>query len=342
MSKHQRLARLIEMITVVKYHPDWGPKRLAQYFEISEKRIYDDINTLNAANVPIVYNGAGYSFLNSPALPPVQFTLEEAMSLLACGAAIPGAPGGACSPDARSAGAKLLRLLPSATRAALLELAGRVQAGARRNAGDSAMLNRLQRALAENASVRFSYRSFSSGQTTLRTADPYAVVFRGNAWYMIGHCHLRGGVRTFRVNRMSGLRASGGSFAFPAGFSLEAHLDKSWSIFQGDEEEVRVRFDNTVAPLIVEHQWRPDQKIQRHDDGSVTFSATVKGTLEIRRWILSWGEHAEVLAPESLRNEMRAITAALGNMYGHRRGHEGKILYKVAEKTGKYKPRRDP
>ena len=84
MSRYLRMARLLELLSVIRYHPDWGPKKLAGYFEISEKRIYDDLNEINAANVPIVYNGKGYSFLSTAALPPVHFTLDETLALPEC------------------------------------------------------------------------------------------------------------------------------------------------------------------------------------------------------------------------------------------------------------------
>ena len=109
MNKYQRLARLIEMISVIRYHPTWGPKRLAEYFEISEKRIFDDINELNAANIPVVFNGKGYSLLSQHSLPPAHFTVDEALALL-IGATALGTKTEAQA--ARSASMKLLDLLP--------------------------------------------------------------------------------------------------------------------------------------------------------------------------------------------------------------------------------------
>jgi predicted DNA-binding transcriptional regulator YafY len=41
----------------------------------------------------------------------------------------------------------------------------------------------------------------------------------------------------------------------------------------------------------------------------------VAGTEEIKRWILTWGAHAVVLAPESLREDLRREAEALKRNY---------------------------
>ena len=50
-------------------------------------------------------------------------------------------------------------------------------------------------------------------------------------------------------------------------------------------------------------------------DGSLTWQATVSGTVEIRSWILGWGADVEVLAPAELRAEIATITAAAAAHY---------------------------
>jgi len=173
-----RMARLLEMIRVIKYHPDWGAKRLAEYFEISEKRVYDDINELNAANIPIVYNGRGYSFLTPPTLVPVQFTVDEAMALMLSGTALEGGRGDAYAAAVRTATTKLLDSLPEDTRQFLLALSGRVRAKGQTAAPDA--LKKLHRAMAGRRAVAFEYASYSSGRRAAREADRGVLARRGD------------------------------------------------------------------------------------------------------------------------------------------------------------------
>jgi predicted DNA-binding transcriptional regulator YafY len=42
----------------------------------------------------------------------------------------------------------------------------------------------------------------------------------------------------------------------------------------------------------------------------------VSGTVEIRLWILSWGDDVEVLAPAALRDDVAATHARAAGRYG--------------------------
>jgi len=311
MSKYLRLGRLIELMSVIKFHPDWGPKKLAGYFEISEKRLYDDLNELNAGGIPIVYNGKGYSYLSLAALPHVQFTLDEALALVMGGTALEQHRSQAYSQSARSATAKLIELLPEESRRMLLALEGKVRMDPKGRSETHLALKIINSAIADKKTVGFDYFTYSRNITSHREANPYGVVFRGNSWYMTGWCHTRREIRTFRLNRISGIAPTGATFIYPEDFSIQEHIAKSWGVFQGEETDVEIKFSKELAPLIEEHQWQPDQKIVKHKDGTITFSTRVKGTLEIRRWILSWGEGVRVLRPESLRNDIARHAAAL-------------------------------
>jgi predicted DNA-binding transcriptional regulator YafY len=65
------------------------------------------------------------------------------------------------------------------------------------------------------------------------------------------------------------------------------------------------------APFIAERQWHATQELVTERDGSVVLTMRVADTLELRRWILGFGASAEVLAPESLRDEIRKEAQAM-------------------------------
>ena len=50
--------------------------------------------------------------------------------------------------------------------------------------------------------------------------------------------------------------------------------------------------------------WHHSQKIEPQKDGSIVFSAEVAGTEEVKHWVLSYGNKAEVLQPQYLREEI--------------------------------------
>ena len=62
-----------------------------------------------------------------------------------------------------------------------------------------------------------------------------------------------------------------------------------------------------VAERVLETRWHPLQQTEREADGSLRWQTTVSGIIEIRLWILSWGDDVEVLAPRELRDDVRGI-----------------------------------
>ncbi|MCU0506509.1 MAG: WYL domain-containing protein, partial [Chloroflexi bacterium] len=95
------------------------------------------------------------------------------------------------------------------------------------------------------------------------------------------------------------------TFEPPTSGATEESLERAWWIIadQGDVEVV-VRFDSRVAARVAETVWHPTQRIEPQPDGSIVWSATVSGTLEVRLWILEWGADAEVLGPAALRDDV--------------------------------------
>ena len=78
---------------------------------------------------------------------------------------------------------------------------------------------------------------------------------------------------------------------------------------------VRIWFSPEVAGYIREKIWHESQEIHQQDDGSIIFEAEIAGTQEVKFWVMSWGAHALVLEPESLREEIRTEVEAMLNRY---------------------------
>ncbi len=66
---------------------------------------------------------------------------------------------------------------------------------------DGEVVSELAGAVGDRRKVRLRYGSARSGET-LRVVDPHAVLQREGRWHLFGHCHLREGMRLFRLDRM--------------------------------------------------------------------------------------------------------------------------------------------
>ena len=101
----------------------------------------------------------------------------------------------------------------------------------------------------------------------------------------------------------------------PSDFKLEEFLSSSFGVFQGKPRKVKIRFAPEVAGYIQEKVWHESQKIRPQKDGFILFEAEVAGTDEIKYWVMTWGAKAEVLAPASLREEIRREAEEMLGMY---------------------------
>jgi len=66
---------------------------------------------------------------------------------------------------------------------------------------------------------------------------------------------------------------------------------------------------------VLETTWHPSQVTEKLKDGRVRLRLTVASTIEIRHWILGWGQEVEVVKPAHLREEMMEIARAMSRLY---------------------------
>jgi predicted DNA-binding transcriptional regulator YafY len=109
-----------------------------------------------------------------------------------------------------------------------------------------------------NRRISINYRSWRGG-VTLREVDPYGLVFHAGRWYLTGHDHRRGEVRTFRLDRIGAVDVGEETFEVPAGFDPVAHVSRSLAgvpytyecevLLETDLAQARRRLPASVAEL---------------------------------------------------------------------------------------------
>ena len=90
-----------------------------------------------------------------------------------------------------------------------------------------------------------------------------------------------------------------------AGISPPSPLSSTITPLNIETHKVKVWFDAFAAPFIRERKWNESQKVKTKKDGSLEFSITVNSLIEIKGWLLNWGEHAKVLGPKELVGDMK-------------------------------------
>ena len=93
-------------------------------------------------------------------------------------------------------------------------------------------------------------------------------------------------MRTFALDRMTGLGVTGESFKVPADFSVEEYLAGSLAIERGEPRKVVIEFDHGEAPYIRGRQWHHSQTLEELPDGTLRMTLTVGGLGEVMRWVM--------------------------------------------------------
>jgi len=165
-------------------------------------------------------------------------------------------------------------------------------------------IDRITEATRYRRNIEIDYFTMSRKKKTRRKVAPYKIWFFDGAFYLVGNCGLRKDIRIFALDRIKSLKLTDETFEMPEDFTVEDFMQTSFGVFHGKPRQVRIRFAAEIAGYIREKIWHRTQKIVPQKDGSIVFEARVAGTDEIKFWVMSWGSRAEVLSPESLRDEI--------------------------------------
>jgi predicted DNA-binding transcriptional regulator YafY len=177
------------------------------------------------------------------------------------------------------------------------------------------IINRAESATMNRKSIEMVYYTMSRKEESKRKVDPYKIWFFNGTFYLIGHCHLRKEARIFALDRIKMLHQTKDTFEVPEDFSLDKFVGPSFGVFQGEPIHIKAWFSPDVAGYIKEKIWHESQRLEPQKDGSIFFEAEVAGTDEIKFWIMSWGSKAQVLEPESLRDEILRETEVMLERY---------------------------
>jgi len=296
---------------------------LAKELECHPRTVYRDLEALQVAGFPIyterVEGKNLWSLLDTLKHQiPIPFTLTELMALYFSGDILKIFKGTVFHESLESLFHKVRTTLPQESANYLKNVEQILHVGLKpyKEYGSfREIINQVNEAATKKKSVEIVYQTMGRKRLTRRKVDPYRIWFFNGTFYLIGHCHLRDELRTFALDRIKMLHLTKESFQVPAEFNLEEFLKPGFGVITGEPRKIRAWFDSDIAGYIKEKIWHESQEIHPQDDGSIVFEVYVAVTDEIKSWIMSWGAMAEVLEPESLREEIREEVEAVLQCY---------------------------
>jgi predicted DNA-binding transcriptional regulator YafY len=221
-----RLDRLTSILIQLQSKRLTTAREIAERFEVTNRTIYRDIQTLRLAGVPIGEDeGKGYFLVEGYRLPPVMFTMEEARALVTTSKILNYHTEDSLKHNYESALLKIKAVLSLKDKDKLEFLNSRI--GFQKPwAPTSLYLDTIQHSITESVKLTIKYQAREEEQITERTIQPYAVYFSGAVWSTIAFCELRQEIREFRLDRIKELILQQTHFKADKTFNIENYLEK--------------------------------------------------------------------------------------------------------------------
>jgi predicted DNA-binding transcriptional regulator YafY len=310
--------RLLTLIQLLQRRPAQKASELAAELGISIRTIHRYLEKLDEMGIPLVSERGpygGFSLVRGYRLPPLIFHPDEAAALALGAGLVSDLWGPLYQEPAASALVKLDNVLPDEQRREVAWARRTlVTAGLRRPDLDETapVLERLRQAARDHHQVRLSYRGSRQAQAQSRLLDPYALLHRWGWWYVVGYCHLRQAIRSFRLDRIESIEPVETLFDRPAAFDAQAFVQAQPQ--GGDGIQVRLRFAAEFAGIARSSRSSWESLVEQQD-GSVEVSFHAPDLNWAASTTLVYGPSAVVLEPPDLKERIAEWVQALAKIY---------------------------
>jgi len=313
MDRYERILTLHRILKSARY-----PVPLARIMEdlgCSRATAYRDIAFLrDALGAPIDSDGENAAFRYAAdegerfELPGLWLNSEELQALLALNELVgrtgPGILASALAPF-RS---RIDRLLSNQTDGKSFPLARVRVIGYGTRRVDETTFRHVASAVLERKRLKFDYRARSTNEATSRVVSPQRLTHYRDNWYLDAWDHGREGLRSFALDRMAHADVREDAATDRAEEELNQHLASSYGIFSGAPKAwATMRFSPHAARWVADEHWHSQQQGQWLKDGRYELKVPYSNSRELLMDVLKYGPDAEVVAPVSLREEMKIM-----------------------------------
>lgn len=169
-------------------------------------------------------------------------------------------------------------------------------------------INRLAQLIERRHPARFRHRKHT-GAESQREIEPYGIGERMGLWYLVGRDTDSGDIRTFRLSRIAGHIAevtpnAGPRYRIPDDFRISEHIVPPWQIGRWPQT-VTLEFSPRVVHVAA--AFLGDAPMVLVDDGWHRCELEVRSVSNLVRWMLTFGQLAEVIAPDAARAEYESV-----------------------------------
>jgi proteasome accessory factor B len=174
-------------------------------------------------------------------------------------------------------------------------------------------LDLIVQCLVHQHRMRIDYHGLL-GEGHVHELDPYTLAMYRGGLYVIGYSHLFRQIIYLAVERIRKAEKMAEQFTYPKTYAPQKHTEGMFGIVDGADTKVELAvLSAETTAYLAARRLHPTQRWRHRRDGTAVLSMTVRGTTELKSWILSLGPYVKVLRPRTLRDEIReSLREAVG------------------------------
>ena len=285
---------------------------MAEESGVTEKTIRRDLKAFCEVGFPIEEQigergRKSWRLKSAGGLPEMSFAFDEALALYFGRRFLEPLAGTFLWQAAQSAFKKIRACLGKAALDYLEKMVGNLHhttVGASDYSQKAELIDDLMRATEERKATHIVYQSLRATEPVTYVVHPYGLTYHRGSLYLVAFSSDHNELRHFKVDRIDEAAVSAFPFHMPDDFQLNGHLADSFGVFYGRGQiAVKIRFLPPVVRYLSESKWHQSQKLTPQKDGSLLAEFRLSSTEEIKRWLLSFGQHAIVIEPPNLQRE---------------------------------------
>lgn len=296
-------ARVLTVLELLQSHGRMTGAEIARRLEVNIRTVRDYIEMLGDLGIPVEAERGRYgAYRLRPGykLPPLIFTEEESFALTLSLLMAREQGLAQASPAFEGILAKVMRMLPEATRtqAQAVERTVLFEDHSFRVPPSLLTVTVLSSALQAGRRVQMHYCS-PQGEVTERGFDPYGVISHEGLWYTIGYCHLRQGQRLFRLDRIVQVEMANETFSPPVNFDAHEAVQRTLASVKR-EWQIEVWLNTTLAKA--QQSLRLPQAFFEEKSGGVLFRGEVADLPWMAHKLAGLGMPFIIHRPQELRD----------------------------------------
>ena len=306
-----QIDQLFEFVYILIDKKQVTAKEMAERFGVSTRTVYRWMEALSVSGVPVYSlkgRGGGIAISEKFSMDNTVLSEEERLAIVSSVKALEnlsGKSGTSITPE-RKAADKLSRLVASDTNWLEVDFAPWSPEGSEvRN-----LFSILRDSILKKRQISFDYFT-GDGRSEKRIVHPWKLVFRGQAWYLLGWCTLRKSERFFKLTRMRNLVMTSKNANVTRNQGIEEPAQTSE--YSAPLIQIKARITKEKISYLMDSFICSEIKPQKNGYVNVTFMAP--DTPWLCEILLSFGAQIKIVSPVKIKNTIAEMAEKITELY---------------------------